>query len=131
MITIITLIILIVPTGYKSSNISGTPSGRIDERDIMFSRRLLKKGDGRYEEYYGNNPDKIEVDENFRTKPGLLNEKATLYHPFLFSSSEATFKTVEQLHTLVDGETAESKIEAAPENITNYVIHLFCHTNFC
>lgn len=120
-ITIITLILLIAPIRYKSPLITDTPPGKIDERDIMFSRRLLKKGDGRYEEYYGNNPDKLEVDDNFRTKPGLLNENATLYHPFLFNSSGATFNTVEQLHSFVDGEIAEARIDVQPENITNYI----------
>jgi hypothetical protein len=62
------LLILILPIQQKYIQ-NDTPKNRIDERDIMFSRRLLQKGSKQFTDYYQRNPKKKELDEKFRTKP--------------------------------------------------------------
>ena len=42
-ITIIILLLLIIPVGKKKFQDRGKPNSKIDERNIVFSRRLLKK----------------------------------------------------------------------------------------
>ena len=78
------------------------PKARIDERDIMFSRNLLQPGTDRYDDYYRSNPDKKELDEKFREKPGLGKPGASFFDPISSAATEASFKTVAALHTLID-----------------------------
>ena len=73
--TALAALALFLPLGVSraSSRLSledDAPQGRIDERDIMFSRRLLKEGSERYEAYYRRNPEKKALDEKFRNRPG-------------------------------------------------------------
>jgi len=97
------------------------PNGRIDERDIMFSRRLLERGTDRFREYYAENPEKKALDDLFREKPGLLSEGSSAYHPLAFRASDASFTTIEHLRPFVDGEPAADAHTLSAETATRFL----------
>ncbi|MHC4822372.1 MAG: hypothetical protein ACYTDX_11750, partial [Planctomycetota bacterium] len=57
-LTAVAALVLLVPGGTPVLGGDDTPRGRIDERDIMFSRALLRPGSEAFREYYAANPDK-------------------------------------------------------------------------
>jgi len=83
--------------------ISSNPKPGYDERNIMFSRRLLQPGSERFKEYYDLHPEKLALDNLFREKPGLLEKGAKFYDTFLSNAALASFDTVEAFHPIVDG----------------------------
>jgi reductive dehalogenase len=97
---------LLVPTGSKHRAERDTPTARIDERDIMFSRARLAPGTERFEAYYDANPEKREPDDGFRAQPGLLKRGSAHYDPFMFAAADASFETIAELHSMVDGPLA-------------------------
>ncbi len=116
------VLLLIVPTGRRRSPNPEAPARKIDERDIMFSRRLLQPGTDRFEQYYANRPEYRELDERFRAKPGLLAKGSSAYDPITFSAADASFEAVKQFHALVDGEPAEEKQGGyPPSEITAFI----------
>lgn len=115
------IVLLLVPTGSRRFTEDDTPRGRIDERDIMFSRRLLEPGTARFEEYYSTKPENRAPDDEFRAHPGLLAKGTTQYSPFSFGAADSTFLTVESLNALVEGEPCNEKVASAPEDITAFL----------
>lgn len=121
LLPIITTIFFILPIkGTKKLKVD-SPNSKYDERDIVFSRRRLKEGTEKFNEYYERRPENLEKDLNFKTKPGLLSEDSTNYNPLVYASAEATFFTVEQFIDKVDGEISAKKIDLTPETITHYL----------
>lgn len=98
-----------------------TPAGRIDERDIMFSRRLLVPGSERYREYYDRHPERESKDQRFRGAPGLLREGSSMHHPLMFAAADASFDTVEQMHEAVDGLVSDARTEISATELTSFV----------
>jgi ferredoxin len=94
---------------------------RIDERDVMFSRRSLVPGTDDYESYYAAHPERKALDERFREAPGLLRKGASMYHELMFGAADATFDTVDQLHTLTEGPVADTRSEVKPEELTDFL----------
>ncbi|MFC1639414.1 4Fe-4S dicluster domain-containing protein [Gemmatimonadota bacterium] len=113
--------LLLVPLGGNTKITDDLPSGRIDERDIMFSRAALEPGSIRFQEYYQDRPQNRAPDDNFRSKPGLLNEGATAYDPFHFSAADASFVTIEQLRPFVDGAPALNRTNPEPQAMTEFI----------
>jgi len=97
-VPLIIAFILLFPTKKRKNEEIKYPDKRIDERDIMFSRNLQKKGTERFNEYYKQNPHYKKADDFFRTKPGLLKKDSIHYNPFTFAAAEASFKTVSFFH---------------------------------
>ncbi len=120
-VTAVVALLLVLPMRGKVRIADDTPRTRIDERDIMFSRRLLEVGSARFEQYYKAHPGKKHLDDRFRNKPGLLARGATGYHPYAFPAADASFWTIERLRPFVDGETASERAVADPGEITKFV----------
>lgn len=95
------LLVPIQPKGYKSRSI---PKPGQDERDTMFSRKDLIPGTERFDEYYRRKPENKVPDDNFRAHPGLLQPGTLFYNPFAFAAADASFSTIEQLHSLVESD---------------------------
>jgi ferredoxin len=112
LLTSTALVALIVPFGKRQPAEDDIPTGRIDERDIMFSRNLLQPGSERFEAYYQRRPEKKALDDKFRKRPGLMGEGALYYDPFTAAATEASFKTVAAFHALLDEEVVSQKQEA-------------------
>jgi len=85
------------------------PTGQINEKTLMFSRKMLVPGSERFEEYYSEFPEHREPDDHFRSKPGLLSDKASFYEPFTFSTAKAIFDSIIAFHDHVDGDPGPVK----------------------
>ena len=100
---------------------SETPVGQIDERTIMFSRKLLEPGTQRFREYYAEFPEHKDADDNFRSKPGLLSENASFYDPITFAASKAIFESVTAFHPYLDREAAGTRVEFDPSRLADSI----------
>lgn len=115
------VLVMLVPVPGRHERMEDTPQTRIDERDIMFSRRLLEPGTKLFEEYYERNPEKKSWDDKFRSRPGLLASGAAYYDPFAFKAATASFDTIERLRPHVDGLVAENEIDTDPGEVTQFL----------
>jgi ferredoxin len=115
------VLFVVVPTPRPRSPRPEIPNAKIDERDIMFSRRLLQPGTKRFEEYYAGHPEYRQFDDQFRAKPGLLAKGSKAYDPITFSAADANFEAVRQFHAIVDGEPASDRVECDAAEITAFI----------
>ncbi len=120
-VSVFFFILLVIPIHFAKINISDSPKGRIDERDIMFSRRLLEPGTGKYDEYYQLHPEYKEADDQFRRNPGLLKKGSSLYNLFQFSAADASFSTVSAFHPLLENKPALEKSEVNAEKAGRFI----------
>ncbi len=120
-IPLLLVFILFIPLKGVSHIKTDIPNEKIDERDIMFSRHLLKKEDERYKEYYERHPENFESDEAFQKLPGLLSKGSSNYDRLMFAASEASFFTVDQFKNVVDGSVEPKPINTSPEKISHFL----------
>ena len=121
-ITFGTGLALLLPIGNRLIAEKDTPHNRIDERDIMFSRNLLQVGTEQYEAYYAAHPVKKKLDDNFRKRPGLMQEGALYHDPFTTSAATASFKTVAAFHALLDEEElAEPQVQIDADKMSDFI----------
>ncbi len=113
--------VLFLPFEKAGSYLFATPKGRIDERDIMFSRNELKEGTTEFDEYYKRKPENKNPDDNFRKLPGLLSKISREYNAFHFASSHASFDAVKAFYNEVEGEVNPEAITVNIEEISNYI----------
>lgn len=100
---------------------SPDPSIRFDERDVMFSRRLLVPGTDRFAEHYTRRPEQRGPDDTFRREPGLLARGSAAYDPVLFPAADASFATIEHLRPFVDGDPAPARVAVDPAAIGGFL----------
>ncbi|MCD6201501.1 MAG: 4Fe-4S dicluster domain-containing protein [Bacteroidales bacterium] len=120
-IVFILSVLFFIPPYIRKDITDPLPSGRIDERNVMFSRRLLEPGTNRFEEYYKRHPEYKAADDLFRKKPGLLNRRAVYYDPLTFPASDAFFQTVEEVSSGITGPVAEAQEKISPARITRFL----------
>jgi reductive dehalogenase len=121
LVTLLGVIALLVPTGPKHRAERDTPTTRIDERDIMFSRARLEPGSDRFEAYYAEKPGNREPDDRFRAQPGLLKRGSAHFDPFMFAAADASFETIAELHSMVDGAVAMERESPDPTSISEFI----------
>ncbi|MGB5844054.1 MAG: 4Fe-4S dicluster domain-containing protein [Anaerolineales bacterium] len=114
------LLLSVLPIGriQKGNDI---PGKRFDERDVMFARARLNPGSPNYQAYYEMRPENQKIDDNTRSKPGLLSPDAKLANEFLFASPEASFTLTEVMGEMVAGKPAERKITLPINEMTGYI----------
>ena len=112
---------LLIPTGSKHRAVRDTPTTRFDERDVMFSRARLVPGSAQFRAYYEDKPEHYAPDEKFRAEAGLLRKGSTLFEPLAFAAAEASFTTVEELRSLVDGRVAADREGVDAEAMTRFI----------
>jgi ferredoxin len=115
------LLVYVLPVKVGGKIVDVFPKGRIDERNTMFSRNELQKDSENYKEYYSNNPDKLLVDEKFRSNPGLLTEGSSNYDRVMFSSADASFFAVDAFKSKVDGKVSSNRAMYDSEKISKYI----------
>jgi ferredoxin len=115
------VVLLLIPLGRRTISENETPTTRIDERDIMFSRDLLEVGTPRFEEYYAAHPEKRAADDAFRALPGLLAPGSKMYNAYTFSAAAATFSAVASLNPIVEGEPCAGEVIADPRQATRFI----------
>jgi reductive dehalogenase len=113
--------VLLVPTSPKHRAERDTPAARIDERDVMFSRARLERGTERFDAYYAEKPQHRGPDDRFRAEPGLLRKGSVHYDPFMFAAAEASFDTIAELHSMVDGPVAADREAVDPAAISAFL----------
>lgn len=118
-IILITIFLILIPSLKKTK--PEDPKGRIDERDIPFSRAKYIKGTKRYQDYYNRFPDKKIIDDKIKAKPGLLKKGSLYFDDIMFASSNASFTAIDGLAKFVKGKEAEEKINTAPADISKYI----------
>jgi ferredoxin len=116
-----TVVVVVLPTGNRHEWEDVVPGARVDERDIMFSRRLLQPGTDRFAEYYAHRPEKKSWDDKFRHRPGLLAKGATEHNALTFSAAAASFDTIEKMRPYVEGEPSTEKVVANPEKLAHFI----------
>lgn len=117
------VLVWLLPLGRARRLQDDTPTTRIDERDIMFSRRRLEPGTERFAEYYRERPEKQALDDAFRAEPGLLAQGSSAFHPFAFPAADASFWTIEQLRPYVDGPPALERVDCDARSVTRFLEH--------
>lgn len=113
-------LVLFLPLKKKVKYFKQTPH-RIDERNTIFSRKLLKKDSQRFNEYYSKNANFIHSDETFRSKPGLLSPKASKFHSLTFAAANASFFTVSQLHESCEGLMKNRLTSISDVKLTSFI----------
>ncbi len=119
--TVLSALLLAVPTGRPRGFTRRDPVERIDERTVMFSRAKLEPGTGRFHEYYELHPEHRGPDDNFRRLPGLLSPEASKAEPLAFAAADASFTTVERLAALVEGTPSPDTVDVDPGTLTRFV----------
>ncbi len=114
-------VVILFPYNNLSNTKDYSFSNKIDERNIMFSRRKLVKNTERYKQYYNANPDKKAIDDEIRALPGLLNERSTFYNKYLFAAADASFKTVESFHPVLYDKINPKKTEIDKNELSSFV----------
>lgn len=98
-----------------------TPAHRFDERDILFARARLIPGSREFTQYYTMHPDRLPLDEAWRSLPGLLSPDAPFASPLLFASPEASFFLTGALREAVDGPISPHPVGLPAEKMTGYI----------
>ena len=101
-LSILSIFVLLIPYHFTQKHVDKFPKLQIDERDIMFSRRLLQPGDERYQAYYDKHPEYKQVDDEFRKNAGLLGVGSRFYEQLQFNAAQASFETISGLHHLAE-----------------------------
>ncbi len=110
-ITVLAAFFVFTPVNPKYTPADDVPRSRIDERDVIFSRYYWEIGSNIFHEYYRRNPDKKELDDKFRAKPGLMKKGSIYYDPFTFSAAIASFESVKAFHGMLDEKRNEKERE--------------------
>ncbi len=131
-IPILLLLVFVVPLKHNVDRSANSITCQIDERDIMFSRKELKKGTEQYNSYYRNNEDKLKMDNVFRALPGLMSPESKYYEKFGFNASEVLFDVINMLHTTIKGEVKRKQVIYSKQRYTsfikNWTKHLGAHS---
>ncbi len=115
-------VLLLLPIGNRFEQENSLPKTRIDERDIMFSRNLLKANSDRYNEYYERHPERKAMDDQFRSYPGLAQEGSAFYDPITAATAIASFKTVAAFHKMLDDEQLPAPAQQVePTDMTHFI----------
>ena len=109
---LISMATLLIPVrrGQRSDN----PSGRLDERDTVFSRSNLQPGSIRYAEYYHRHPQRRVRDDAMRALPGLLASTSSQYNQPIFEASRTLHTSITELRQRVEGEPAPQQTVIEP-----------------
>lgn len=121
LLTILAPLVLLFPSGNPKNFPNALPKDRIDERTIIFSRNALKPGTENFNQYYADHPEHKKSDDRFRSLAGLMSPQSSKFEPLAFAAAEASFQSVEELASLVEGEPRAEKVSVDPETITKFI----------
>ncbi|MFW6119365.1 MAG: 4Fe-4S dicluster domain-containing protein [Petrotogales bacterium] len=92
---------------------------RYDERDTIFSRMSLQKGSKKYEEYYKNHPELLDIDNRLRNMPDLASPESSTFDHIESRISEANFGFLDSLRTMVEFHSDKPKEKVDNVEISN------------
>lgn len=105
----------------------GSPTGRYDERDIMFARARYVPTSREYDDYYSRHPERKSIDDEIRSLPELLLPGGTYYHPIKSAIAETLFELNEKLFPLVDGPVADEQAGTDPAELSGQLKSMARH----
>lgn len=114
-------ILLLFPANFLDKTPIQQSPFRIDERDTMFSRLEISRSETKQQEYYAQKPEHKTIDEEWKKKAGLMSDKSTMYSPYSFHAADASFFTIEQLRSSVNGEVNTTKTAVNDKDITTFI----------
>jgi ferredoxin len=114
-------VLFLIPTDKPKGVSDPIPTGRLDERTIMFSRAALEPGGDRFEEYYREFPEHRGTDDRFRSLPGLMSPASRKYEPLSFAAAGGSFDAVEKLAGLVEGPPAADQVPVDSHQVTRFI----------
>ena len=112
------ILMFFLPAGRTISLQIGELTGRVDERDVIFSREEYQAGTTRYKNYYSSKPENKAIDDKLRQLPELLKPGSRYYDPIRSPFISSIFKLIRGLTNDVDGEVANIKHNFKPNDIT-------------
>ena len=129
--TVAAVVAFALPIGRVSRG-GDMPSGRFDERDVVFARAHLEPGSKEYESYYAMRPENRKPDDRARALPGLLSPRARFANRRAFAAAKGSFWLTESLRNAVDAEDTGappprvdwSADEDDPADLTSFILHL-------
>lgn len=113
--------VVVIPNGRPVGLADPSPTSRIDERTIMFSRAALAPGTDRFKKYYDDFPEHSVADDRFRSLPGLMSPEAKKFEPMSFAAAGASFETVEELASMVEGDPASDQVVVDPGEASEFI----------
>jgi ferredoxin len=120
-VILVIVLLLFLPLKGKTIYIENTPRARFDERHTMFSRNEIRNDKDKQKALYTKLPELYQLDKDWLQKPGLSSENSQRYSKLTFTAADASFKTVEKLHSLVEGPVNDKPITISPEALTKFV----------
>lgn len=111
-------LLFFLPIGTSRTLVTQDTSGRVDERDIMFSREEYQPGSEKYDLYYSTHPELKKTDDRLRRMPELLAPGGRYYDPVRSEDVVTAFREIESLTTEVDGDVAAQREEVDPKGAT-------------
>lgn len=105
----------------KSTEQPTQNNSQIDERNTMFSRKEISNDEPLKKEYYQKNPHQLKLDETWRSKPGLMHEQSSMYHPLAYAAADASFYVIGNLKPYVNNAPAENKKSISKEQSTRFI----------
>lgn len=129
----VTTILLLIPFRKKRGDAPREcPVVRFDERDIVYVRRKLLPGTGKFEEYYLRHPEKHANDNISRSLPGLLSPDASFYHRMLFTSVRGSLNSIYALLKERDGVPVGEPVSVDPDDMSRFIkgwcLHFGAHS---
>lgn len=113
----ILLFLLISPKPRQTLRLLG-PIHKVDERDVIFARFDLEKGQPSYEEYYKRYPYLKAPDDEIRKLPDILSPHHIKKSPVHFNLAAAEFEFLEKQLSFVDGQVLAPPSGRTPEENT-------------
>ncbi len=96
-------------------------NSRFNERNTMFSRNEIATDADLQQDYYKDFPEHDALDKEWLIKPGLLDEKASLYSALSFKAADATFDTIGRLKPFAEGEVNVEKEEISSIQLSSFL----------
>jgi len=118
------LIISFFPWPFPKRKEGIVPREKIDERDTMFSRDLLKPNTENFKTYYSRNPEKQTKDDKFRKNPGILKKGTLFYDKHIFSAAEANFDIITKNRAFVTGPLEKDTKKTEPKSTSQFIKQL-------
>lgn len=102
---------------------------KVDERDVIFSRMNIVPDSPRYDEYYGEKPERKIQDDILRSLPLMGTKEGKIYNEINSPIIDASFNFLNDIKGLSEGTENPVKVEIDPEVITKRIKGLATYYN--
>ena len=120
-VSLVVAVVLVLPINRKYAHEQDMSNARYDERDLVFVRRKLRPGDGKFEAYYARHPELRAVDDALRAAPGLFSLESTQYHRLVFAGIRSNLIATYALITQRDGAPLPRQAAISAQEATRFL----------